>query len=252
MQHPMDQFELIIFDADGTLRQCREHQGPCHNQDGQWEIIPGTKHVLDQYDWTQIGLGIATNQAPIAYGHTTADRVELELNKMLAALFQGWPLTPDRPRATFRDGDTMMVRRRRMPERGPVYRYAPHRSDASSAERKPSPWMILDLVRAYGARCDQTLYVGDSPEDQISAARAGVQFLWAWQFFNRPKQEPNTVKAHVAAGAPDASTMTEPHAQRLIEITHAAIVLGLDAWKHPERHSVTFSRNGSLLFSVDL
>ena len=76
------------------------------------------------------------------------------------------------------------------------FRYSPAAPDASSPWRKPSPLMVLSLVDAYKERLDRTLYVGDSTEDAMAAARAGVAFLPAWEFFGRPMALLNTVKAH--------------------------------------------------------
>ena len=190
--------KLIILDLDGTVRQCIEHKASCHNQSGKWEIIPGTQKVLKLYDWTEVGIGFATNQAPIALKQTTAAAVEHEIQLTIKALFPEWPMTTVIDEKLTDTLYSMHHERRRMPERGPVFRYSPFAPDASSYARKPSPWMILDIVREYGERLDRTLYVGDSPEDRESAMRAGVDFIWAWEFFGRPRVEPNTVKAHVS------------------------------------------------------
>jgi len=173
--HPLD-YELLIFDVDGTLRRCKAHStplydAPCHADPGDWEVIPGVAEVLGQYDWTKTGFSCASNQAGIGLGYTTTVRVEEELYKTILALFPDWPHVSRR-------------RRRRFPARGPVFRYAWQAPDASSADRKPSPWMLLDLVLAYDGRLDRTLYVGDSDIDTECAARAGVAFMAAGEFFH--------------------------------------------------------------------
>lgn len=179
--HPLD-YDLLVFDVDGTLRRCISHKGPCHNAPSLHEIIPGTAEILLTYDWTRIGFSCASNQGGIGLGFITEEIVIEEFYKTIRALFPLYPWTQDRGSFT----ETRM----RMPERGPVFRYAPHAPDAASVERKPSPWMLLELVRAYGERLDRTLFVGDSPEDQQAAERAGVNFVWAWQFFGRREDAP--------------------------------------------------------------
>ncbi|HXH10766.1 MAG TPA: HAD hydrolase-like protein [Alphaproteobacteria bacterium] len=203
LNHPLG-YRLVIFDLDGTLRRCVEHSTtdrhmPCHNGPGQWEIIPGVVDVLNRYDWTKTGFGIVTNQAGIALGYISEGSVVEQIFDTIQTIFPHWPMTTEKPAAHYRDGDAVPMVRRRFPERGPVFWYSPFAPDASSYARKPSPYMILDLVRYYDERLDCTLYVGDSPEDRQAAERAGVDFLWAWEFFGWPEQHPNTVKSHVVA-----------------------------------------------------
>jgi len=192
MNHPLETYDLLLFDVDGTLRRCIAHStptthAPCHNDPGQWEIIPGVVEVLARYDWSRVGFGLCSNQGGVGLGFTDAVTVERELNRLVAMLFPRWPVT------TMVDGiyQSMECPRHRLPERGPVYRYAPAAPDASSADRKPSPWMLLDVVRAFQGRLDTTLYVGDSDIDAEAAARAGVSFVPAWEFFGWPPQDLN-------------------------------------------------------------
>ena len=188
--------KLIILDLDGTVRQCIEHKAPCHNKSGQWEIIPGTQEVLGRYDWTRVGVGFVSNQAPIAYGQTTTAAVEHEIQLTIKALFPDWPLVTVVDEKITDTIYSMHYERRRMPERGPVFRYSPAHPDASDPRRKPSPYLLLDLVLSYKERMDKTLFVGDSLEDKIAADRASVNFMTSWEFFNRKPQEFNTIKAH--------------------------------------------------------
>lgn len=56
--------------------------------------------------------------------------------------------------------------------------------------RKPDIGMlVLCEFEAYNAGFvvdwNNSLFVGDRPEDQTCAARAGIAFQWAWQFFGR-------------------------------------------------------------------
>jgi phosphoglycolate phosphatase len=56
------------------------------------------------------------------------------------------------------------------------------------APRKPDPAGALDLMRRFGARRDQTVFVGDSPVDVRTARAAGVPLVAVtWGF--RPRTE---------------------------------------------------------------
>lgn len=183
---------LIIFDLDGTVRRCKKHStehynAPCHNLNNEWELILGTKEVLDKIDWTKIGFGVATNQQQIGLGISTEGQVLTEILKTIYALFPDWPLTTVIGEKVAEDRYVHYQERRRVPQYGPVYRYAPAALDASDPRSKPSCWMLLDLVLAYHERLDQTLFVGDTEKDREAAQRAGIRFWWAWQFFNRAK-----------------------------------------------------------------
>ena len=182
---------LIIFDLDGTVRRCKEHStssfdAPCHNLKNQWEIIPGTKPILNSINWSEIGLGIATNQQQIGLGISDASHVEEEIRLTIQALFPDYPLiTVKKPYIPEMQLYSYHIDRARMPKSGNIIRYAPARLEDSDYRTKPSPWMILDLVRDYGERLDRTLMVGDTKKDHKAAQRAGVKFQWAWDFFGR-------------------------------------------------------------------
>jgi phosphoglycolate phosphatase-like HAD superfamily hydrolase len=43
--------------------------------------------------------------------------------------------------------------------------------------------MLVRLMHRFGARRDETLFVGDMERDEEAARRAGVRFQWAHEFF---------------------------------------------------------------------
>jgi D-glycero-D-manno-heptose 1,7-bisphosphate phosphatase len=49
--------------------------------------------------------------------------------------------------------------------------------------RKPGPGMLREAMSDFEADPDETLYVGDRPEDEQAAKNAGVDFVWASEFF---------------------------------------------------------------------
>jgi len=49
--------------------------------------------------------------------------------------------------------------------------------------RKPMPGMLIEAMREAGISREDTLYVGDRPEDKEAAEAALVDFQWSWNFF---------------------------------------------------------------------
>lgn len=162
--HPLPHLKLIIFDADGTLRRCKAHRGPCHADVGQWEVIPGVIDVLAQYDWRFITAGIATNQAGVAFGHRTIVSVHEELEKLIELL----PFSLHLWRTTV----------------------CPHTTEVLTCFcRKPSPGMLFEHMIKFMQHFQitltphETLFIGDSSDDYNAAQRAGMPFFWAQEFF---------------------------------------------------------------------
>lgn len=179
--HPLD-YALVVFDLDGTIRRCRKHRGPCHNAESLWELISDVPDIFAQYEWGEVGFGTASNQGGVGLGFLGLDIVWNEEAKTLDLAFAktrwmaniySWT-----DLLSFIKGGMHFIE------------FAPASPYASSPYRKPSPYMLLRIVDAWGARLDRTLFVGDSPEDQQAAERAGVAFCWAWQFFDRREDAP--------------------------------------------------------------
>ena len=51
--------------------------------------------------------------------------------------------------------------------------------------RKPKPTMLLELIRTANVTPDDVLFVGDQKTDLEAANAAGVDFMWAKDFFGR-------------------------------------------------------------------
>lgn len=60
------------------------------------------------------------------------------------------------------------------------------------SNRKPNPGMLTDAMEFYAIDADHTLMVGDRPEDKRAAENAQCSFVWAWDFFRR--DEPDEVQ----------------------------------------------------------
>ncbi len=157
-------FDLIIFDADGTLRRCTVPGQVCPNRPGQWELLPGVKRTLAAIEWGsplrgRTALGIASNQAGIARGYLS----EQSALKMLE--------------------DTVKAAAGFPPVTGSV-EFCPHNIREGCSCRKPAPGMLERLMAFWGTVPKRTLFVGDMASDQGAAINAGCEFTWAADFFS--------------------------------------------------------------------
>ena len=62
---------------------------------------------------------------------------------------------------------------------------------------KPHPLLLIKCMLDAAAHIEKftindVLFVGDSETDRIAAKNAGIDFCWAWDFFNWPTQKPKT------------------------------------------------------------
>lgn len=71
-----------------------------------------------------------------------------------------------------------------------------HLHEWNISNRKPNPGMLLDAMSFYDIDADNTLMVGDRPEDKRAAENAGCAFMWAWDFFGRDM--PDEAKPYAA------------------------------------------------------
>jgi D-glycero-D-manno-heptose 1,7-bisphosphate phosphatase len=160
-------YDLIIYDADGTLRRCTVPEQVCPFRHGEWELMPGVVEVVRTIHQNRSGtieFGIVSNQAPVGKGlikHAVARQLLVDL--AVAAFGMG-------------------------PIEGMV-QFCPHLRSAGCECRKPKPAMLEWAMRINGTSKIHTLYVGDMESDQEAAHAAGCHFMWAWDFFGRGRAE---------------------------------------------------------------
>lgn len=153
--------KLYVFDADGTLRGCTVPGQPCPNRAGEWELLPNVKERLARIRWDERAgphFAVATNQGGVGLGYFTAAEARSLVVDLVAAAF-GRPAPPGSIE---------------------ICTHAPH---AGCPCRKPKGEMLARLMRRFGARADETLYVGDMETDERAARAAGCRFRWAHEFF---------------------------------------------------------------------
>lgn len=164
----------LVLDLDGTIRQSKSGQTFIKDSD-DIQIIPGVEEKIQAYKeagWMIIGV---TNQGGVAFGFKTPYQIEQELAMTVSLLGSG---LFDVIRACYAmEGD------------GAVFPY-----NQRSLSRKPEIGMLagieLDAWRAGSIiSWNHSIFVGDRPEDLMSARKAGITFYQAGDFFeNHPAE----------------------------------------------------------------
>ena len=171
--HPLP-YVVLLFDCDDTLRTCTVPGQYCPNTSKEWTLAPNVQQTLARYDWHRQAWGMCSNQGGIALGYLPEHTA--------------WTLLLDCAALAFGDRGE----RWRIGERVRMCRHAPQ---AGCPCRKPSPWMLLDLVMFYRGELypqlalSDVLYVGDMESDRQAAERAGIAFCTAADFF-APEEPP--------------------------------------------------------------
>lgn len=155
--------KLIVFDVDGTLVETASG-ATFRKSASDWHWLPGRLETCKQVRAQGVRLALATNQAGVAFSYSKFTEAEMQQEieataQAIGAEFVGVCYTTPNEKAL------------------PQYR------KADDTRRKPGPGMLLEAMAHYGIDPQETLFVGDRPEDQQAAAAAGVAFAWAPDFF---------------------------------------------------------------------
>jgi len=161
--------KLLMLDLDGTIRQPASGEKFISCPTDQ-KIIDGADKAIASYspeEWTIIGI---TNQGGVAAGHKSlADcfdeqRYTLGLFPQLKAIY----FCPD-----YDGWECWVVDRYQLPTESREFGYEGRNF------RKPGAGMLKFAMWQYGIPERQAFYVGDRPEDEEAAMRAGVNFMSA-------------------------------------------------------------------------
>ncbi len=123
--------------------------------------MPGVREILAGVPWNQNGgphLGLASNQDQVAYGHLSLEMAQRLLRDLALAATGTVPPAP-------------------------ALQLCPHALDEDCECRKPKPGMLIRVMKHYGLTPDRAVFVGNHEVDCEAAARAGVSFVWAADFF---------------------------------------------------------------------
>lgn len=137
--------KLYIFDVDGTLTANR----PTSITSFERTLLPNVEETCKELIDGGATLAIASNQG---------------------GLKKGLPVSE-----VYRHFDWLSAK-----IGFSAYRFA---SGKVSWFKKPAGGMLVLLMRYFEVMPQDTVFVGDSPDDQAAAKAAGCGFVWAWDFF---------------------------------------------------------------------
>ena len=163
----------LCLDLDGTVRYSKS--GEFINTPADIALFDGVEAKLWDYrDYNFLICGVS-NQGGVAFGIKPPQQDAAELETMFS-LFEKNPFH--------------IVKTCWHHEKGKVFPF-----NRRSLLRKPDIGMlVLCEFEAYNAGIvidwGNSLFVGDRPEDEECARRAGIDFQWAWDFFGREKPTP--------------------------------------------------------------
>ncbi len=153
-------YRLIVFDVDGTLTTTKSG-ATFRKSAADWQWLPGRLEKLRELDSQGVILAMATNQGGVAFGYLDYEEIYHELGEAAReANIRYVAMSPFHPDGTIEQ----------------------YRIDKNHW-RKPGPGMLLSAMKQYGIQPQDTLYVGDLPDDELAAKNAGVAFQWAGEFF---------------------------------------------------------------------
>jgi D-glycero-D-manno-heptose 1,7-bisphosphate phosphatase len=160
--------ELVIFDADGTLRYVTVPGQHYPIRSHEWRLMPWVQTTMAALPASRLEFGIASNQHGVALGQLTRAEAEAMLVATWHAAF-GFCVPPV------------------------SIELCTCLPNAACARRKPGPGMLQSLMARHQVRPEQVLYVGDLAIDQQAAASAHVRFIWAQDFFVPPANLPSAL-----------------------------------------------------------
>lgn len=152
---------LFCFDIDGTLTTTKSGE-PFRQTADDWQWLPGRLERLIELHEQGKTLAVATNQGGIAFGYMDEGDMQTQLSILCnQAKITYLYVCYAHPKASI-DG------------------YA---EEIDLFDRKPSPGMLFKAMLTARVTVKETLFVGDRAEDEQAAKNAGVDFVWAKNFF---------------------------------------------------------------------
>lgn len=158
-------YSLFIFDKDGTLVKFYGHR-PANTPEEQI-LLPGRKEKIKELKKQGARIAIASNQGGVAWGFISYRQAE-ELLRDVSDKISG----------------------------ADAIRFCPHDERAAGKSnsnpeyavfcrcRKPEPGMLISILEEMNIPASKAVYIGDREEDRYAAIQAGMDFIWADDFFN--------------------------------------------------------------------
>jgi D-glycero-D-manno-heptose 1,7-bisphosphate phosphatase len=157
----MKTYKLVISDVDGTLTTTKSGATFRKSAD-DWQWLPGRLEKVRMLKESGVKLAVATNQGGVAFGYMKAQDIQDELTRMCVEA----RIYPDRLYICYSHPKASLDQ---------------YRED--SDRRKPGPGMLWEAMNNTDILPEDTLMVGDRPEDEQAAKAAGVDFIHADEYF---------------------------------------------------------------------
>ncbi|MDO8574269.1 MAG: HAD hydrolase-like protein [bacterium] len=154
--------KLYIFDLDDTLRYGIRGKNLRSGKVSQQTILPNVLNKLRQVKKSRAVSVVVSNQGFPSFGNAT----ELIIWKF-AIYFQ----------EHFLKNLVKDIRLDFYHPQGPL-------KNRYKNKRKPSPKLILELLEDHKIRPKQAVFIGNAETDKKAARNAGVDFIWAYDFFD--------------------------------------------------------------------
>lgn len=150
---------LYIFDKDGTICRSISGQKFINSVDDQ-ELYPDVKLRLLKLKHDD-RIAVASNQGGVAFGFMSIIEAA-EIVRHSSQLIGGarYILCPHHPNGT-------------------------NEFRIDCEYRKPKPCMLFQMMEQLNYNRADTIFIGDMDTDEQAALHAGIDFVWAKDFFNR-------------------------------------------------------------------
>ncbi len=148
-----ENYKLVIFDADGTLRVCTIEGQEYPIEHNQWIAMPNVINEVSKYDWNEKHFGVATNQPGISLNICSEQMCVALIEEMVKKAFGQLPPSE-------------------------ALQFCPHHVDGGCECRKPQPGMLNRIMEFYQTEASDTIFVGDSDRDEGAARNACCDFVW--------------------------------------------------------------------------
>jgi D-glycero-D-manno-heptose 1,7-bisphosphate phosphatase len=172
-----------LFDLDGTI--IRSYMERSDKDFHAVELLPGVLEAWKHLRWdTGNNMAIVSNQGGVAFGYNSESDVIEKFKAVARALGYGHIEVHSGTGEPMQDWSgsrhtegvlTFYVCYADARSSDPCYN-----DPARVARRKPSPAMIYEAMEMGEG---EPVFIGDRPEDEQAARAAGVDFVWAQEFF---------------------------------------------------------------------
>jgi D-glycero-D-manno-heptose 1,7-bisphosphate phosphatase len=151
--------KLFLFDVDGTLVKTKSGDEFRKTPD-DWELLPGRKEYITKLLKDGFEVALITNQGGAAFGYFELVEMHQQIADLASQL-----------------GDIAFYIDYTHPK-GFVSGLG-----RNSWRRKPGPGMVYEAILSACVNPDETVFIGDRPEDQEAAENAKIDFIWSDEFF---------------------------------------------------------------------